>query len=47
VTYESDMPLEEGSWLAIDGVYLVVERLIAGKRGDPYVAVALCKLTVG
>jgi hypothetical protein len=46
-THQSAVPLEQGMWLAVDGLYLIVERLVHGKRGDPYAGVALCKLAAG
>lgn len=46
-SFRSETPLETGQWLTVDGVYLVVERIVTSKRGDPYDAVALCKLAVG
>ena len=46
-TFRSETQLENGQWLSVDGVALVVERIIAGKRGDPYDGVALCKIAQG
>jgi len=46
-TYRSETQLETGQWLSVDGVALVVERILAGRRGDPYDGVALCKIAHG
>ena len=46
-TFESETQLEAGQWITVDGVYLVVERIVSGKRGDPYDGLALCKPAVG
>jgi hypothetical protein len=46
-THRTTIPLELGMWLAVDGLYLIVERLVHSKRGDPYAGVALCKLATG
>jgi hypothetical protein len=46
-THRTMVPLERGKWVIVDGTYLVVERLIPGKRGDPYTGIALCKLATG
>lgn len=45
--HRTKVPLERGKWVVIDGTYLVVERLVPGKRGDAYTGVALCKLAMG
>jgi hypothetical protein len=45
--YESAQPLQPGQWIAVGAVYLVVERVVAGKRGDAYAGIALCKLAQG
>ena len=44
---QSETPLEPGQWLTVEGAFLVVERILPGKRGDPYDGIALCKLAVG
>jgi hypothetical protein len=46
-TYVCEQPLQVGQWIEADGVYLVVERLVRGKPGDPYAGVVLCRLAVG
>ena len=46
-TFRSEKPLVVGEWLTVDGAYLVVERVIPGKRGDPFDGLALCKLALG
>jgi hypothetical protein len=46
-TFRTEMQLEAGQWVTVDGVYLVVERIVSGKRGDPYDGLALCKLAFG
>jgi hypothetical protein len=46
-TYRSEIPLEDGQWITVDGVHLVVERVVPAKRGDPYDGLALCKLAPG
>jgi len=46
-TLQSEMPLEAGQWVTVDGVYLVVERIVMAKRGDPFDGLALCKPAVG
>ena len=43
-TFQGETPLEPGQWLTVEGAYLVVDRVIPGKRGDPYDGLALCKL---
>ena len=45
--YRSETPLGAGQWISVDGAYLVVERIVAGKRGDTYDGLALCKLARG
>lgn len=45
--YQSETPLEPGQWLTVEGAFLVVERIIPGKRGDPYDGLALCKFAPG
>jgi hypothetical protein len=40
-------PLEPGQWIEAAGVYLIVERVLRGKRGDANDGVALCKLALG
>ena len=46
-TSQSETQFEVGQWLIVDGVYLVVERIVSGKRGDPYDGLALCKPALG
>lgn len=46
-TVQSEMPLEAGQWITVDGVFLVVERSVMAKRGDPYDGLALCKMAAG
>ena len=47
-TYQAATPLTPGCWIVVDGgVYLVVERIVRGKPGDPYAGVALCKIAAG
>jgi hypothetical protein len=46
-TYRSEIPLEDGQWITVDGSHLVVERVVPAKRGDPYDGLALCKLASG
>jgi hypothetical protein len=43
-TVRSELPLEAGQWITVDGVFLVVERIVMAKRGD---GLALCKPAVG
>ena len=43
--YQCEQPLEPGKWLEVGGIYLTVERVVAGKPGDPYAGIALCKLS--
>jgi len=45
--YESRTPLEVGHWISVNGAFLVVERVVPGKRGDAYDGVALCRLAQG
>ena len=45
--YESERPFEAGQWIAVGATYLVVERVVRGKPGDPYAGIALCKIVVG
>lgn len=47
VTYTCDQPLQVGQWIEAGGVYLVVERIVRGKPGDPHAGIALCKLALG
>ena len=44
---ERDTPLEAGQWLTLGSMFLVVERVIPGRRGDPYDALLICKPAVG
>ena len=46
-TPQTDMPLEHGQWLIVDGIHLVVERIVLAKRGDPFDGLALCKPALG
>ena len=46
-TVRRETPLGVGEWVAVDGTYLVVERIVPGKRGDSYDGLALCKLALG
>ena len=46
-TFKSETRLERGQWIAVEGAFLVVERVVPGKRGDPYDGIALCKLGMG
>ena len=46
-TYTSEDRLETGHWIAVEGTYLVVERVKPGKHGDPYDGIALCKPAMG
>jgi hypothetical protein len=46
-TYTCEQPLEVGQWIEVGGAYLVVERIVRGKRGDPYAGIALCKRAQG
>ena len=46
-TYKCNQPLEAGQWLDIDGIYVVVERVVRGKPGDAYAGVVLCKVAIG
>jgi hypothetical protein len=46
-TYKSEDRLETGHWIAVEGTYLVVERVKPGKRDDRYDGIALCKRVMG
>jgi hypothetical protein len=46
-TYQSETRLERGQWIAVEGTYLVVERVSAGKHGDAYVGIAYCRMATG
>jgi hypothetical protein len=39
--FRSETPLEPGQWLTVEGAFLVVERIVSGKRGDPYAGIAI------
>ncbi len=45
--FESETSLEAGQWVTVDGIFLIVERVVAGKRGDPYDGLVLCKPAFG
>jgi len=45
--YTCEQPLQTGQWIEVGSVYLIVERVVAGKRGDRYHGIALCKPALG
>ena len=47
VTYRCNQPLDPGKWIDVDGVYLIVERIVPPKPGDPHDGIALCKPALG
>jgi hypothetical protein len=46
-TIQRETPLAVGEWVTVDGAYVVVERIVPGRRRDPYDGLALCKLAAG
>jgi len=45
--YSCEEPLQPGQWIEVGGVYLVVERVIPGRRGDAFAGIALCRIALG
>ena len=46
-SYSCPEPLQPGQWIEVAGVYLIVERVLRARRGDPNDGVVLCKLALG
>jgi hypothetical protein len=46
-SYTCEEPLQPGQWIEVAGSYLVVERVLPGRRGDAHAGVALCKPALG
>jgi hypothetical protein len=44
-TFDSVMPLEAAQWITVDGVFLVVERIVRANNPDD--GLALCKVASG
>ena len=45
--YHTTAPIERGHWISIEGVFLVVERIVPAKPRDPWNGIALCKPGMG
>ena len=46
-TYRCEDRLQPDQWVDLKGVYLVVERIVPAKPGDPYDGILICKPAIG